>query len=156
MNTYLEPQPVYPDTIMVGESEVEAAPTTIKVLMVEPGKLAYEREIGTELKDLQAVVGGFIEPYYPFEEEVCIVCNDEGKFNGMFANRAIYDKEGKMIDIIFGPFFICDCSSEEFKSLSEEQMNKYKEMYLQPEYFEKVEGKWVATKYTPAVDLGAR
>ena len=74
----------------------------------------------------------------------------------MIPNWAIYDKEGEMIDIIFGPFFICDCSSEEFKSLSEEQMNKYKEMYLQPEYFEKVEGKIVATKYTPAVDLGAR
>ena len=47
----------------------------IRVVYVEPGRIAREAEIGTELSDLQAAVGGFIETYYPFEEEVCIVCN---------------------------------------------------------------------------------
>ena len=48
----------------------------IKVLYCEPGRKARIAEIGTELSDLQrAVGGGFIETYYPFEEEVCIVCN---------------------------------------------------------------------------------
>ena len=50
----------------------------IKVVLCEPGKVARVAEIGTELSDLQRVVGGLIEPYYPFEEQVCIVCNDEG------------------------------------------------------------------------------
>ena len=65
----------------------------IKVVLVEPGKLARVAEIGTELEDLQRAVQGLIETYYPFEEEVCIVCNDEGKINGMKLNRAIYDPE---------------------------------------------------------------
>ena len=47
----------------------------IKVVYVEPGKLAREAEIGTELSDLQSAVGGLIEAYYPFDEPVCIVCN---------------------------------------------------------------------------------
>lgn len=47
----------------------------IKVVLCEPGKVARVAEIGTELSDLQRVVGGLIEPYYPFEEQVCIVCN---------------------------------------------------------------------------------
>lgn len=61
----------------------------IKVVLCEPGKVARVAEIGTELSDLQRVVGGLIEPYYPFEEQVCIVCNDEGKYNGMRPCRAI-------------------------------------------------------------------
>ena len=53
----------------------------IRVVYCESGKLARVAEIGTELADLErAVGGGCIEPYYPFEEEVCIVCNDEGHF----------------------------------------------------------------------------
>lgn len=40
----------------------------IKVVLCEPGKVARVAEIGTELSDLQRVVGGLIEPYYPFEK----------------------------------------------------------------------------------------
>ena len=83
----------------------------IKVVLCEPGKVARVAEIGTELSDLQRVVGGLIETYYPFEEQVCIVCNDEGKYNGMRPCRAIYGEDREMMDIIFGPFFICDCTS---------------------------------------------
>lgn len=65
----------------------------IKVVLCEPGKVARVAEIGTELSDLQRAVGGLIEPYYPFEEQVCIVCNDEGKYNGMRPCRAIYGED---------------------------------------------------------------
>ena len=49
----------------------------IKVVLLEPGKLARTAEIGTSIEDLQNAVDGLIEPFYPFEEQVCIVCNDE-------------------------------------------------------------------------------
>ena len=88
------------------------------MVLCEPGKVARVAEIGTELSDLQRVVGGLIEPYYPFEEQVCIVCNDEGKYNGMRPCRAIYGENREMMDIIFGPFFICDCSTPYFGSLN--------------------------------------
>ena len=61
----------------------ESFKAKIKVVMCEPGRKARVAEIGTELEELQRAVGGMIEAYYPFEEQVCIVCNDEGKFNGM-------------------------------------------------------------------------
>ena len=54
----------------------------IKVVLLEPGKLARTAEIGTSIEDLQNAVDGLIEPFYPLEEQVCIVCNDEGKING--------------------------------------------------------------------------
>lgn len=66
---------------------------TIKVVLLEPGKLARIADIDASLKGMQKIVGGSIEAYYPFEEQVCIVCNDEGKINGMDLNRAIREED---------------------------------------------------------------
>ena len=55
----------------------------IKVVLLEPGKLARAAEIDASLAGMQKTVGGLIEPFYPFEEQVCIVCNEESKINGM-------------------------------------------------------------------------
>lgn len=55
----------------------------IKVVLCEPGKVARVTEITNTLDGLQAAVKGDIEAFYPFEEAVCIVCNEEGKFNGI-------------------------------------------------------------------------
>jgi len=125
---------------------------TIKVVLLEPGKLARAEEISTDLKSMQNTVGGgFIEAFYPFEEEVCIVCNDEGKILGMPFNRAVRDEEGEIIDIIAGPAFICDCSGENFGSLNEEQIERYMEMFRYPQLFFMEDDKITAVDF-PAFD----
>ena len=106
----------------------------IKVVLLEPGKLARTAEIGTSLESLQKVVDGLIEPFYPFEEQVCIVCNDEGKINCMMQNRSVKNEDGVMVDFICGPAFICDCRSESFDSLSDEQLARYTKMFRYPEH----------------------
>ena len=121
----------------------------IKVVIVEPGKYAREADISCSLEDLQKTVGGYIEAYYPFEEEVCIVCNDEGKINGMKLNRAVYGSNNEIMDIIAGPFFVCDCSGENFGSLNEEQVKKYTELFRCPEHFFMINGDVKAMKYEP-------
>ena len=109
---------------------------TLKVVLVEPGKSARIAEIGSELEDLQAAVGGgLFEAFSPFDEEVCIVCNEEGKVNGMKPCRAIRDRDEDIADIIYGPFFVCSCGAENFKSLSEEQLQKYLRLFSAPEAF---------------------
>lgn len=40
----------------------------IKVVLLEPGKLARAAEIDASLAGMQKVVGGLIEPFYPFED----------------------------------------------------------------------------------------
>ena len=69
----------------------------IKVVLLEPGKLARTAEIDASLAEMQKVVGGLIEPFYPFEEQVCIVCNEESKINGMRPNRSV-KKRGRRDD----------------------------------------------------------
>ena len=123
---------------------------TIRVVYCEPGRIARITEIETGLDAMQRVVGGgYIEACYPFEEEVCIVCNDEGKFNGMRPCRAVHDENGKVQDIIFGPFFICDCRGEDFASLSDEQARKYMEIFLLPETYMRMGTEIVAVPYEP-------
>lgn len=76
--------------MMKEEMKEEVREEKIRVVIVESGKYAKEAEIGTELSDFQEVCEGWIQTYYPFEEMVCIVCNDEGKINGMPLNRGIW------------------------------------------------------------------
>lgn len=58
-----------------------------RVVYVEPGKPAAEKEIGTKLEDIQEAVGGLIECVYPHGDRTVLVCNDEGKLLGMEGNR---------------------------------------------------------------------
>ena len=109
--------------------------------MIEPGMFARTAEIFADLESMQEVVGGFIEAFYPFEEDVCIICNDEGKLLGMPLNRAVRSDDGDIIDVIAGPAFICDCSGENFASLNEEQIERYTEMFRFPQLFFMENGK---------------
>ena len=123
---------------------------TIQVVLVEPGKTARIAEVGTSLDAMQQTVGGSIEAYYPFEEQVCIVCNDEGKINGLPLNRTIRDEDtNEIVDIIAGTFFICDCRKESFGSLSEEQQKRYLEKYRLPERFFRTRDGIEAVSYKP-------
>ena len=78
-----------------------ALPRTIDVVLVEPGKLARLAKITATLEGMQAVVGGNIEPFYPFEEQVCIVCNEDGKLIGLPLNRAVYAYEEQQVDMTY-------------------------------------------------------
>lgn len=80
------------------------------------------------------------------------VCNDEGKYNGMRPCRAIYGENRKMMDIIFGPFFICDCSTPYFGSLNKEQLERYTKQFQNPERFFRVGGEIKAVPYKPEKD----
>jgi len=102
----------------------------MKVVMVEPGQYARIEEMNTGLESLQKAVGGLIDCAYPWQEKVCIVCNDEGLLNGMPLNRNVEDYQP-----IAGPFFVCGIEGDDFCSLTDEQAERYKAMFLQPELF---------------------
>ena len=66
---------------------------TISVLLVQPGKYPKTVAIEDSLEAMQALVGGDIEEYMPFDDEVAIICNEEGKISGLPLNRAVYAEE---------------------------------------------------------------
>ena len=110
----------------------------MKVLVIEPRRAPYEKEIGRTLRELQEIVGGLIQAVYPFEDEdVALICNDEGKLLGLPLNRALRDENGDIYDIICGTFFICSApfDSENFESPSEEQIKKYKKKFERIELY---------------------
>ena len=116
----------------------------LRVVLVEPGKAARVAEIDGSLEGMQKTVGGYIQAVYPFEETVCLVCNEEGKLQGLPLNRALRDDDNRIYDIVAGTFFVCDCSTENFKSLNEEQLKRYTEKYKRPERFMRVDDQILA------------
>lgn len=100
----------------------------MKVLVVEPQKPCRVQEIES-LADMQQLVGGDIEAVYPFQELVAVVCNADGKALGLPMNRPLLDEDRLPYDIICGTFFIAGLGQEDFVSLTDEQIQRYKSLY---------------------------
>lgn len=107
------------------------------VLIVEPGKVPRRAEIGEDLSAMQEVVGGLIQAVYPFGEPVALICNEEGKLQNLPMNRFLLDENGLIYDLVVGTFFLCSApaDSENFESLSEEQITHYQGVFRNPDLF---------------------
>ena len=67
----------------------------------------------------------------------------------MDPNRAVYGENHEIMDVIFGPFFICDCSGQNFGSLDREQLERFKKQFRNPEKLISVNGKILSVPYNP-------
>lgn len=125
--------------------------TKIKVLYIEPHKYPRVVNLNDTLEDMQKLVGGDIEEYMPFDDDVAIVCNEEGKLNGEELNRAIYGDNGHLLDIIAGKFFICyaPIESERFLSMPDDLLKKYEKLFKYPERITVSENKIEVKPYKP-------
>ena len=123
----------------------------ITVLAVEPLQEPYIKEIPNTLEAMRKEVGGPIQTVYPFAEEAAIVCNDEAKLEGMRLNRALYDAEGEIYDIVAGPFIVVGLGEEDFTSLPPELIDKIQKQFKQPEMFIKVNGEVQAVPVKPSI-----
>ena len=124
------------DFTVDAEREVQLEePEKLDVLLVKPGMYPQQVQIASGLAALQQAVEGDIETAYYFEEPVAVIVNDEGKLNGSELNRAIWDQDGNIVDIIAGNFLVVGLGEEDFCSLSPELMQKFEEKFHQPEMF---------------------
>ncbi len=119
----------------------------LDVLLVEPMKPPIGIQIPDTLEALQSKVGGFIEVVnVSGDDPIAIVCNEEGKLNGLPYNRGLYDEQGELADVIAGSFVIVGDGGENFESLTPELKEKYIKQFRQPERFYKLAGKIVVHK----------
>lgn len=129
--------------------------TTMTVLVIEPGKEPFLKQIQPGLESLQCEVGGSIQAIYPFEDPVAIICDEDGKYKGYALNRALRDEAGEIYDVLTGTFLITGLSPDSFDSLSEELAEKFKAFFRYPELFywqnEKIH---VLTMKAPKTSMG--
>lgn len=100
-----------------------------RCIYITPGNKPLDIKLNINEYDvLNNAVGGLIELTHPFDDEVCVVGNDEAKLIGMKGNRHIGES------IYAGPILIVgDDGSEDFAELTKEQADKYMEMFAEPE-----------------------
>ena len=100
----------------------------MKVIIVKPFTNPYVANIKGDLESMQKIVGGYIEAVYPFDdEEIALVCNEEGKLDGLQPNRFILNRNTGVCDYICGDFFLYSAPaySENFESMPDNLIQKY-------------------------------
>lgn len=125
----------------------ENEPEKIKVVLLEPGKVARATEIDASLKGMQNVVGGNIDVVSL--SDVLLIHNREGKERNLPFNRGLCDETGKVRDVIAGTCFICDSREDEFIGLSEKQTEEYLKRFKYPERFYRTGGGITKLPYNP-------
>ena len=133
-----DPDKSHADEMLSAAEKVASEKMT--VLVVEPMKEPYVKEIDPDLHSLQAEVGGDIGATYPYSDPVALVCNDEGKLIGLDLNRGLRDENGEIYDIVAGTFLVVGLGEEDFASLSPELIQKYTEQFKTPERFMQING----------------
>ena len=106
--------------------------TTVKV---EPMKEPVIACLKNDLDSLQKAVSigapeqGLIE-FVWLEDNVSILCNEEGKLIGLEPNRRLGD------DILCGVFYVTGNGEEDLASLSDDLVEEYSKVFEKPESFE--------------------
>lgn len=108
------------------ESKAQIPEGMMRVLYVEPGKPAYETEIPNSWEARSQAVQGILECVC-MDCDTVLLCNDEGKLNGMKGNRRLDNGT-----VIAGPFLIVG-DGNEFQSLTDAQAAYFMDRFKEPE-----------------------
>ena len=89
----------------------------MRVIIKEVGKQPKVEEISNELETMKGLVGGYIEAVSA-GQGICLICNEEGKMNGLPPNFPIGH------DVIVGnALFVGYGRSGDFTDLTDEQID---------------------------------
>ena len=126
----------------------------MRILVVEPTKDPYVKEIDGSLASMQAIVGGFIQAVEPFEDHnVLLLCNEEAKLLGLPENRFLRNRNGIPYDIIHGTFFLAQGNGESFCSLTDKQIQTYTRLYSREKLFVMQHGRIPFSECTAEADI---
>ena len=89
----------------------------MKVIIKEPGQCPRVTEIENSLSALQQAVGGYIETV-TLAEDCCIICNEEGRLQGLPYNLTFCGVS------FVGTILFVGVAGDEFADLSEQQVER--------------------------------
>ena len=107
----------------------------IKAILVKPYQRARIVNIEHTLKNFQDIVGGLIQVLYPWEDQVAIIADEEGKLKHYPLNRLLEDEDGEPYDVVVGTFLIVGLTYTDFDSLPDDLAEKYLRKFREPEDF---------------------
>ncbi len=110
------------------DEPVQAREGEIHIVVVPPGEAAQVVTMRNELKEMQRIVGGYIEVFPIGIEGAVGVCNDEGRLMGLPWSRFVPATDAP----IAGPFFIAGDGST-FRSLSPSQIEEALSLFGSPQ-----------------------
>lgn len=91
----------------------------MKVIVAEPKKEPYVKEIDGSLESMQEIVGGYITYYFPWGNRVVVVCDEDGELKSLPRNRFVGH------ELVLGTFFMCSLEYGEFVGLTDEEIERY-------------------------------
>ena len=105
----------------------------MRVVVKNVGEQGEIREVKNDLKPLQEIVGGYIE-VYPINNNILIICNEEGKLNSLLPNIDIITVDAytgqQSKETIVGNIAFASAGIDDFESLSDEQIEILKLMNI--------------------------
>ena len=111
-------------------SKTQKPDNLMRVVYVEPNKPAYVADVEHTLEaEQKAVGGGLIQTLYFEDDNTTIIANDESKLMGMPGNRRFGDGS----TIVAGPFFVVGIAGDDFRSLTDEEVEKYLDRFAVPD-----------------------
>ena len=111
-------------------SKTQKPGNLMRVVYVEPNKPAYVADVEHTLEaEQKAVGGGLIQTLYFEDDNTTIIANDESKLMGMPGNRRFGDGS----TIVAGPFFVVGIAGDDFRSLTDEEVEKYMDRFAVPD-----------------------
>ena len=103
----------------------------MRVLKIEATYgLAQVIEIENTLEDLQKNVGGHIEVVRPFDNDIVVICDEEGKLKQRPLTRALI-RNNAVVDVLVGDLIVCAArpGSEELDGLTDDEIAKYQPVF---------------------------
>lgn len=102
----------------------------MKIIIKKPGQQPYITEVEDNLNTYKSIVEGYIE-IVPIEKDILMVCNEEGKLIGLDFNFVLGN------DPIVGTVFFIGRNNEDFRSLTDEEINKVLSWFQRGFYIER-------------------
>lgn len=109
----------------------------MKILVVEPNKKPYVKEIDGSDEAVKKIVGDPMEIICPFLENpsICLACDAFGKLKRLKFNRALTTSTGIVNDVIAGTFVLFNTPviGDGIIDITEEQIQTYTKPFEEPD-----------------------